>query len=71
MTIQIKDFYIGKKIDFVMAPEDRPKSLDQALDSTYLRNLPSAFEFLVTMSQGEAVEGQCDRRPVRPFHQMM
>lgn len=33
-TKYLKDFYIGRKIDFVMAPEDRPRSRDQALNST-------------------------------------
>lgn len=34
LTDYLKDSYVEKKIDFVVAPEDRPRSLDQALIST-------------------------------------
>lgn len=34
LTEYLKDSYVEKKIDFVLAPEDRPTSLDQVLIST-------------------------------------
>lgn len=34
LTEYLKDSYVEKKIDFVLAPEDRRRSLDQVLIST-------------------------------------